>query len=395
LKSLRFWLAKRSLAWRLSLGHLLRYPLNSVGQIMAFALILLSMALIVLLRSELLDNWQAQLPEHAPNHFAINILPDQQADFSSTLSTISSNTAPLYPVILGRLTQINGQAATERINPEARVMRTLQRDLNLTWSNQLPKDNQVIAGSWWPSKQSTKTADTLYQVSVEKDLAKELGVTVGDQLTFHIGGTDYPAQISSLRSVDWNSMQPNFFVIFNPQQMGRVAHTYMTSFYLPDNAEQQRIDLAKSFPSVSILQVDAVLRQLRDILAQVTLAIELILLFVLAAGVTVLVAGLHSTLTERVQQGALLRALGASRKLLIQSQRNEFALIGAFSGLLAWLGCEISSYILYRFAFNLVWQPHPWLIVLPIIGALLITVVGMLGTRQVLSSSPLQILRNS
>lgn len=395
LKSLRFWLAKRSLAWRLSLGHLLRYPLNSVGQIMAFALILLSMALIVLLRSELLDNWQAQLPEHAPNHFAINILPDQQADFSSTLSTISSNTAPLYPVILGRLTQINGQAATERINPEARVMRTLQRDLNLTWSNQLPKDNQVIAGSWWPSKQSTKTADTLYQVSVEKDLAKELGVTVGDQLTFHIGGTDYPAQISSLRSVDWNSMQPNFFVIFNPQQMGRVAHTYMTSFYLPDNAEQQRIDLAKSFPSVSILQVDAVLRQLRDILAQVTLAIELILLFVLAAGVTVLVAGLHSTLTERVQQGALLRALGASRKLLIQSQRNEFALIGAFSGLLAWLGCEISSYILYRFAFNLVWQPHPWLIVLPIIGALLITVVGMLGTRQVLSSSPLQILRNN
>ncbi len=192
LKSLRFWLAKRSLAWRLSLGHLLRYPLNSVGQIMAFALILLSMALIVLLRSELLDNWQAQLPEHAPNHFAINILPDQQADFSRTLSTISSNTAPLYPVILGRLTQINGQAATKLIDPEARVMRTLQRDLNLTWTEQLPKDNQATAGSWWPSNQTPKTDSTLYQVSVENDLAKELGVDVGDQLTFHIGGTDYP-----------------------------------------------------------------------------------------------------------------------------------------------------------------------------------------------------------
>ena len=115
----------------------------------------------------------------------------------------------------------------------------------------------------------------------------------------------------------------------------------------------------------------------------------------MAAGVTVLIACLQSTLTERVKQGALLRALGASRKLLVQSQRNEFALIGACSGVLAWLGCEISSYILYRFAFNLVWQPHPWLIVLPIIGALLITAVGMLGTRQVLQSSPLQILRNS
>ena len=395
LKSLRFWLAKRSLAWRLSLGHLLRYPLNSVGQILAFALILLSMALIVLLRSELLDNWQAQLPEQAPNHFAINILPEQQPGFSNTLDAISSNAAPLYPVISGRLTQINGQQASELIDPEARVTRTLQRDLNLTWTNQLPDNNDVVKGQWWTSSNSAVADDSPYQVSLEDALAKQLGVTVGDQLTFHIAGKDYLARITSLRSVDWNSMQPNFFVIFNPQQMANVAHTYMTSFYLPENAEQQRIDLAKAFPSVSILQVDAVLRQLRNILAQVTLAIELILLFVLAAGITVLIAGLHSTLTERVQQGALIRALGASRKLLIQSQRNEFALIGAFSGLLAWLGCEISSYILYRFAFNLVWQPHPWLIVLPIIGALLITVVGMLGTRQVLSSSPLQILRNS
>ena len=394
LKSLRFWLAKRNLAWRLSLGHLLRYPLNSVGQIMAFALILLSMALIVLLRSELLDNWQAQLPEQAPNHFAVNILPAQQPEFSAQLDKISSNSAPLYPVILGRLTQINGQHVTELIDADARVMRTLQRDLNLTWTEQLPDNNEVVQGDWWSAAEALNGAADMYQVSVENDLAKELGVAVGDQLTFHIGGTDYPAQISSLRTVDWNSMQPNFFVIFNPQHMGNVAHTYMTSFYLPEHSEQLRIDLAKSFPSVSILQVDAVLRQLRDILAQVTLAIELILLFVLAAGVTVLVAGLQSTLTERVQQGALLRALGAPRKLLIQSQRNEFALIGACSGLLAWLGCEISSYILYRFAFKLVWQPHPWLIVLPIIGALLITTVGMLGTRQVLSSSPLQILRN-
>ena len=395
LKSIRFWLAKRSLAWRLSLGHLLRYPLNSVGQIMAFALILLSMALIVLLRSELLDNWQAQLPEQAPNHFAINIISAQQPDFSAALSEISSNAAPLYPVILGRLTQINGQAATELIDPAAKVMRTLQRDLNLTWTNQLPKNNEVIKGKWWSASQPLNTTDSPYHVSVESDLAKQLNVDVGDQLTFHIGGSDYHANISSLRTVDWNSMQPNFFVIFDPQQMGNVAHTYMTSFYLPENSEQQRIALSKAFPSVSILQVDAVLRQLRDILAQVTLAIELILLFVLAAGVTVLIAGLHSTLTERVQQGALIRALGASRKLLVQSQRNEFALIGACSGFLAWLGCEISSYILYSFAFNLPWQPHPWLVALPIIGALLITTVGMLGTRQVLSSSPLQILRNS
>lgn len=393
LKSIRSWLAKRSLAWRLSLGHMLRYPLNSVGQIMAFALILLSMALIVLLRSELLDNWQAQLPEDAPNHFAVNILPAAQSDFSAQLNTISPQRAPLYPVVLGRLTQINGQPATDLIDPKANVMRTLQRDLNLTWTDTLPKDNQVTAGQWWSAPAVTTEQPQTYRVSVENDLAHKLGVGVGDQLTFRIGATDYAAQISSLRSVDWNSMQPNFFVIFDPQSIGDVTHTYMTSFYLPDNAEQQRLELAKAFPSVSILQVDAVLRQLRSILAQVTLAIELILLFVLAAGMSVLIAGLNSTLTERIQQGALIRALGASRQLLLQSQRNEFAFIGACSGVLAWLGCEISSYALYRFVFDLPWQLHPWLVALPILGAALITTVGMLGTRQVLRTSPLHILR--
>src|SRR5699024_4321212 len=201
LKSLRYWLAKRNLAWRLSLGHLLRYPLNSVGQIMAFALILLSMALIVLLRSELLDNWQAQLPEQAPNHFAVNILPAQQPEFSAQLDKISSNSAPLYPVILGRLTQINGQHVTELIDADARVMRTLQRDLNLTWTEQLPDNNEVVQGDWWSAAEALNGAADMYQVSVENDLAKELGVAVGDQLTFHIGGTDYPAQISSLRTV--------------------------------------------------------------------------------------------------------------------------------------------------------------------------------------------------
>lgn len=387
LKSLNFWLAKRNLAWRLSLGHLLRYPLNSVGQVLAFALILLSMALIILLRSELLDNWQAQLPQQAPNHFAINILPSQQPDFSAEIKSISSNVAPLYPVTLGRLTQINGQQASDLFDANARVMRTLQRDLNLTWTHQLPNNNTIVQGTWWQTNDSKHM-----QVSLEQELAKELGVAVGDQLTFHIAGLDYLAQITSLRTVDWNSMQPNFFVIFNPKDMKTTTHTLMTSFYLPEHSEQQRIDLAKHFPSISILQVDAVLRQLRDILAQVTLAIELILLFVLAAGITVLIAALQSTLTERVQQGALIRALGASRQLLAHTQRNEFALIGALSGLLAWLGCEISSYILYHFTFNLVWQPHIWLAALPLIGALLITSVGMLGTRKVLNSSPLQVL---
>ena len=151
--------------------------------------------------------------------------------------------------------------------------------------------------------------------------------------------------------------------------------------------------LARAFPSITLLQVDALLAQLRNILEQVTLAVEYVLLFVLAAGLAVLAAGLQATLDERIRQGALLRAIGASRTLLVRARRSEFALLGATSGLLAALGCELTSALLYGFVFDLAWEPHPWLLALPLLGALLVGTAGVLGTRRALNASPLQVLR--
>lgn len=389
LQSLRRMLQRAALPWRLGLGQLLRHPLAAAGQSLAFGLILLAMALIALLRGELLDTWQDQLPEDAPNHFALNVLPAERDAFAARLAELSPHPAPLYPVVPGRLIMINDEPVRQLVTKESRGERAIQRDLSLTWAERLPSDNLITAGSWWGAEH----ASDLPGVSVEAELAESLQLKLGDRLRFNVGGIEREAQVTSLRQVDWDSFQPNFYMIFEPQTLQDLPATYLTSFYLPPGQDAELIKLSRAFPSVTLLQVDALLAQLRSILAQVTLAIEYVLLFVLAAGITVLLAGLQATLDERIRQGALLRALGAERKLLVSARRAEFGLLGAAAGLLAALGCELVSFLLYRYAFDMSWQPHPWLLLLPVIGALLIGLAGVLGTRRALNASPLSVLR--
>ncbi|MDU9031972.1 ABC transporter permease [Pseudomonas corrugata] len=389
LQSLRRMLARASLPWRLGLGQLLRHPLAAAGQALAFGLILLSMALIALLRGELLDTWQNQLPKNAPNYFALNILPNDKQAFTDKLLQLSAQSAPLYPVVPGRLISINGEPAREFVTKDSAGDRALQRDLSLTWAADLPEGNVVTAGNWWPRQ----PPDDIPGVSVEGKVAENLQIKLGDRLVFSVGGVNREAKVTSLREINWDNFQPNFFMIFQPGTLKDLPATYLTSFYLAAGHDQQIVDLSRAFPAVTILQVEALLQQLRSILAQVTLAVEYVLLFVLAAGMAVLFSGLQATLDERIRQGALLRALGAERPLLVKARRIEFGLLGAVSGLLAALGSELVSLVLYRFAFDLPWHPHPWLLMLPLVGALLIGAAGVFGTRRALNTSPLTVLR--
>lgn len=390
LRGLRSALQGASLPWRLGLGQLLRYPLAAAGQSLAFGLILLAMALIALLRGELLDTWHSQLPPNAPNHFALNILPAEKDGFEQRVKSLSPNAEDLYPMVPGRLVAVNGKPV-HAMNEDIRSERALQRDLGLTWSARVPAGNQIVAGEWWTAGEKNE----LPGVSVEEKLAGNLGLKVGDHLSFTVAGQTREAQIRSLRSVKWDNFQPNFFMVFEPGTLTDLPVTYLTSFYLPASQERQLIELARAYPTVTLLPVDALLAQLRSILDQVTLAVEYVLVFVLAAGFVVLFAGLQATLDERLRQGALLRALGAERSLLMRTRRSEFALLGAVSGLLAALGCELISYLLYRLVFDLPWSPHPWLLALPLLGALLVGGAGLLGTRRALNVSPLRLLRES
>ncbi|MCU1729815.1 ABC transporter permease [Pseudomonas sp. 7P_10.2_Bac1] len=389
LKGLRRGLAGASLPWRLGLGQLLRQPLAAAGQALAFGLILLSMALIALLRGELLDTWQSQLPKDAPNYFALNILPADKDAFGARLHELQAESAPIYPVVPGRLISINGEPVQEIVTKDSSGDKAVQRDLSLTWAANLPEGNEVTEGQWW----SGQPADGVPGVSVEAKVAESLKLKLGDHLVFTVAGVNREAQVTSLRSINWDNFQPNFFMIFQPGTLKDLPTTYLTSFYLASGHDQQIIELSRSFPAVTILPIDALLEQLRSILAQVTIAIEYVLLFVLAAGMTVLFSGLQSTLDERIRQGALLRALGAERQLLIKARRIEFGLLGATSGLLAALGAELVSLVLYRFAFDLPWHPHPWLLLLPIVGAVMVGGAGVMGTRRALNASPLTVLR--
>ncbi|VXC64492.1 ABC transporter permease [Pseudomonas sp. 9Ag] len=390
LKGLRRALSGASLTWRLGLGQLLRHPLAAAGQSLAFGLILLAMALIGLLRGELLDTWQNQLPDDAPNHFVLNVLPADRDAFAARIEALSDHAAPLYPVVPGRLVAINGEPVRQLVSKESQGERAIRRDLSLTWAEDLPSDNRLTAGQWW-----TGARGELPGVSVEAELAESLQVQLGDRLSFTVGGLTRDVSVTSLREVNWDSFQPNFYMIFEPDTLQDVPATYMTSFHLPEGKDRELVQLARDFPSATILQVEALLSQLRSILAQVSLAVEYVLMFVLAAGLAVLFAGLQATLDERIRQGALLRALGAERKLLLRARRTEFGVLGAASGVLAALGCELVSALLYHFVFDLRWQPHPWLLLLPLIGALLVGAAGVLGTRRALNASPLNVLREN
>lgn len=384
---LRRLLSRSSFVWRMALGQTLRQPVKSMGQIVAFGIILMTMALVMMLRGELLQTWQDQLPADAPNYFAMNIMEEDRSHFSAQVATLSPNISPFYPMVAGRLTAINDQSVRKMTLTNDRAKNSIKRDLNLTWSADLPAENKLIAGEWWQAD------STGISVSLEEDLAKGLNAKIGDELTFVIAGEDYRATITSIRSVNWDTVQPNFFVMFNPESIQGVPVTYLTSFYLPENQQKELIMLAREFPTITLLDLMAIVNQLNEILQQVTLAVEYILALVLIAGLIVLIAGLQATLSDRLRQGAILRVLGAHRKMLFKSQLIEFSLMGGLAGLLAMIGSEFISFILYQFVLNLEWQWHPWLLLLPVIGALLISIMGIIGTRRVVSVSPLLVLR--
>ena len=384
-------LGRAGLAWRLGSGELLKQPTAAATQILAFGLIFMSMLVVIILRTELLSTWQDQLPPDSPNHFALNILPDEADAFAAQLQEIGARSAPLYPVTPGRLVTINEQPVREQVTKESQGERAINRDLSLTWSAELAPDNPLREGQWW-----TAEGNDAPQVSIEADLADSLDIKLNDQLGFVIAGQTLEARVSSIRKVEWDNFTPNFYMVFSPGSLDNLPATMLTSFYLPTTEREALRQLNRAFPAMTLLEVEPILEQIRSILAQVTLAVEYVLVFVLLAGLTVLFAALQATLDQRLYQGALLRTLGAKKALLRRANRLEFSLLGALAGLMAVVASEMATWALYRFALNLTWQPH-WLfwLLTPLTGALLIGVAGAFGTRAVVNQSPMRLINRS
>jgi putative ABC transport system permease protein len=347
----------------------------------------------VLLRTSLLDEWRGQVPEGAPNHFLLNVTPDQVSELGELLAEVTDQPGDLYPMIRGRVLEVGGMAAEEwqaqrRPVDDEGDGPSLQSERNLTWMTELPADNRIVSGRWWSPDESRSL------VSLEADYARRLGLGVGDRLRFDIAGQVVDTEIANLRQLDWESMRPNFFIIFSPGVLEDYPATYMTSFYL-DGADKQFLNrLLSRFPTVTVIEVDSIIRQVQSIIARVTQAVELVLGLVIAAGCLVLVASIQASRDARMQEHALVRTLGGTRRLIAGSLAAEFALLGLFSGVVAVVGAEITVALLQRQVFQLSMSVHPWLwFAGPVIGALLILTVGMLSTRKLISTPPMLVLR--
>ena len=365
--------------WLRSLRNLVGHTGTTTGQLLAFGLTAMVMVILLLLRTDLVAQWQQQLPDEAPNKFVFNIQPFERQAFQQKLADAGVDTT-LYPIVRGRLLWENSLSENSEKRDGA-----LQRELNFTWLEQPPEHNKIVAGEW--RQQSPQP-----EVSVEQGLAERLDIEIGDTLKFDIAGTEIAAKVASLRTVNWQSFTPNFFMIFQPGTLEEFSAYYLTSFRLPEGQESLLVEMLREFPSVSLIEVDAIIRQARQMLGQVSLMVELLLLFVFLAGITVLLASIQSTLDDRLREGALMRAFGASRNYLRSATLAEYSLLGLLAGLFAALGAELACQQLYQ-RFELSYQSNLLLwVLLPLLLGAVTGLCGYLSTRKVLQVSPRALL---
>lgn len=373
-------------SWRLAVIALYRHRNATLSQMSVFALTVMLAGTLVLVRSSLLADWQAQLPEEAPNHFLLNIAPETIDKVEMFFAKHDLHRSPLYPIIRGRLTEINDQPAQEvAINKEDDELR---RELNLTIAESYPEDNKIVAGKWF------SPGDT-NGLSIEASLAKSLGVKVGDVLGFTVGAEKVSATITSIRSVQWDTMQPNFFIIFPPNgAIEGLPSTSLTSFYLSEQDKSLLNDFVRQFPTISVLEIDHIIERIQQIIRQVTQAVEAILVMVLLAAIAVMVAVVSATMSERQREGGLLRTLGGQQRLLVTATMLEFALIGLLAGILGVLAAEIVVWALQYRMFGGEFRWHwPVVLSLPFISAFILAILGRWQLTPVLTVSPMLLLR--
>lgn len=376
---------------RFGLAQLLRHRFDSTLQLGAFTLALFLLALLALVRGDLIESWRTQLPPDAPNHFLVNIAPQQQDAVAAWLAGRHLHASALYPMVRGRLIEKNGRPIADTLPPAERGDNTLRRELNLTWTSVLPANNAVTAGRWHGDRRAAAPAA---EISVESGMAERLHLAMGDTLAFRIGDQTVSARITSIRSVKWDSMQPNFFVIFAPGPLDGLPASGIASVRVPPEAVGLLSDFVKTFPGITVLALDKLIADIEAVFARILAAIQLLLGFLLAAGMAVVVATLLASLDARRQEAVLLRTLGARRAWLAQGLMSEFLVLGLLAGLLASVCAEIAMALIAHRLFELSPQLHPWLwLALPVAGALLVGASGWLTTRHIVRVPPMQSLR--
>lgn len=376
-------------SWRYGMANIARRGRDSVVQIVAFGLGLMVLLLLAVVRNDLMQEWRASLPANAPNYFMINIRPDQIDDVRDYFTKSSVTPPEMVPMIRARLTQINGTPVDDLKIESERGRDFVEREANLTWAATMQQDNKLVAGEWWREGDGNEP-----RVSVEKELAEALGLKLGDQLTYDVAGEPIVAKVTSFREVQWDSFRPNFFMVFSPGALNDTTGTYITSVFIAHEQRPMMLGFVRRFPEVTAIDLEAILTQVRGVMDKASLAVQYVFGFTLLAGVTVLLAAIQATRDERRYESAMLRTLGASRRVVLQGVAAEFTTLGLLAGTLAAIGATAAGYFLATRVFNLdyTFDITVWGVGL-LAGAILVGVSGTLATRSVVNHPPVATLR--
>ncbi|MHB1236962.1 MAG: ABC transporter permease [Gallionella sp.] len=368
-------------------SNLARHARSNAVLIVALSLGGMALLLLTFVRADLMDSWRSRLPPDAPNRFIVNIQPGQRAAVLEFFARHKLSPPELFPMVRGRLVEINHQPVSGDDYPDPRARALAERETNLSWLDHLPEGNELVQGKWF-------ARDDKSVLSVEEGIAKTLGIHMGDTLTYDVAGSRFSAQVVNLRKVEWDSMQVNFFVVAAPGMLENFPASYITSFHLPPEHAQAANALVRRFPNLLLIDVEAMIEQVRHIMDQISQTMSAVFTFTLLSGVAVLYAALLATQDERVHEAAILRTLGADSRYLRRLHLGEFAVLGLLSGLFAAAGAVLLGWTLARFVLDI---PYRTGIAIWLSGGLggmaVVMLAGWLGTRRLTKLPPLAILR--
>jgi putative ABC transport system permease protein len=362
----------------------------STVQMIGFCMGLMVIMLLTLIRGDLIRNWQSSLPEGAPNRFVINIQPAQINQVNQFFGKQNIQDAAIFPMVRARLVSKNKQLINTVTWQDERAKRLAEREFNLSWAAQMQSDNKLVAGRWWQDHEHGKPL-----ISLEEGLAKSLDIHIGDQLLFDIAGSPLTLTVTSLRKVEWDTMRANFFAVTPPGVLDTFAASHISSFHLPIGAEESLNQLVKQYSNLTVIDIAALMQQVRGIMQKMSQAIEYVFVFSLIVGVAVLYAALVATREERVAEATLMRVFGASRKQVSIAYIAEFSCIGFISALVASIGANFLAYYISVNILNIPFQFNFSLVVLSVLtAAFLIPLAAWLGLRSFLNIPPRQLLNS-
>jgi len=382
-------------AWTLAWARIRRRAMGNSVQLISFAITIMLLLVVLVMRNDLVKQWRDQLPEGTPNYFIANVTEAQKEGLKSHFDTNNVLYEKFYPVARGRFVSINDESVRTEVTKEGEERSNegrqgLGREANLSWTTELQTGNVIVDGQWHDVWQEGEPVP----VSVETDIADRLEIELGDTLAFNVGSEVIKAEVTSLRDVDWQTLQPNFFFVLHPKAMENFSATYITSFHLDESRKNEIAPLMAPFASVTLFDVDARINQIREIIDQVSLAVEFILILVLIAGSLVLVAQVQASMDERLEELAILRTLGLKGSRIRFSVINEFLIIGGVAGLMAAFANEFSLYLLQVNVFQMPFALHfEYWVIAPVVGAIVVGLLGALSCWRLLSLNTAHLLR--